>query len=78
MTWQLVALIALLPICATVFACVSLIFTDSTPAKDMEELAAKVDKIAAEHETIHKLADETKKLLSQSNMAAGFLPRSMR
>lgn len=38
----------------------------------------QISKIQADHESVAKTAEETKKLLSQGNLAMGFIPRKQR
>lgn len=78
MTWEIVALIALIPVCFTVLVSIFVIFSEPVPDEEIQALKAAIAKLEAEHEGVHKLAEDTKKLLSQSNVAVGFLPRSMR
>lgn len=45
---------------------------------DLSPLQSQLDALKADHESIQKMAEETKKLLSNSNLAAAFVPRSKR
>lgn len=78
MTWELVTLLSVVFICITTAVCfdryseVEIIEPqeiDLTPLKD------EIAKIKADHESVHKLVEETKKLLSQQNLAQGLRGR---
>lgn len=47
-------------------------------AVDLAPIQAEIDSLKANQEAVAKLADDTKKLLSQSNLAHAFTPRSKR
>ena len=78
MTWELVTFLSVLMVCGTYFMCqqVNLAnLADDEPLISLEEFEAlklSIETVKAEHETILKLAEETKKLLSQQNLAQSF------
>lgn len=80
MTWEWAVFLSVLMICG----CAVFIYLNSkvkTEAPKLEELVdiqKQLNQIKADHETVLKLADEAKKLLSQSNLAMGFIPRAKR
>lgn len=39
-------------------------------------LQLEIDQLKSNYESVHKLAEDTKKLLSQSNLASAFMPRN--
>lgn len=51
---------------------------DAASDLNMVMIQNQLDQIKADHESVHKLAEESKKLLSQGNLALGFKPRSTR
>lgn len=51
--------------------------TESDPV-DLGPIQSQLDSLKSDHEGIQKLAEETKKLLSQSNLASAFIPRGKR
>ncbi len=77
MTWEWVALISVLVLCATILILKNP--KNATCEGDIESRLAQIDsrlsQIEKEHATIHQLAGDTKKLLSEANLAKGFRPQ---
>lgn len=88
MSWEIVTLVSVLIVCGTLVIALTLLFEreDEVPKVTKAEfellkselITLKVNSDAwfesakADHETIHKMAEETKKLLSQQNLAQSF------
>jgi len=58
---------------------------EATPAVDLtsinssiEMLGARLDKVQKTHDEVNKLASETKRLLTETNVGAAFRPRIMK
>lgn len=49
-----------------------------TPAIDLSPIQQEIANLKANQESVNRLAEETKKLLSQSSLAAAFSPRAKR
>lgn len=77
MTWESTACFGFVVVCSTIIYCFQL-WIQTKQAKttitreEFEELQNAASVIVADHEAIQKLAEETKKLLSQANLAQGF------
>ncbi len=77
LTWEIVVLISVIVLCGTIFSILKLILRarpdqNATSHKDIEN---RLSQIEAEHATIHQLAEQTKKLLSEANLVKGFRPQ---
>jgi hypothetical protein len=75
MTWEITTFLSVFMICFTAILCwpVTEIFFAQNQVSDvsqdeLERLNKAVDALVLEHEAVHKLAEETKKLLSQQNL----------
>jgi hypothetical protein len=81
MTWELVALLGITFICATIIVSIAILKNygfeyehnqdTETKLKEIEELRDLIHKVQVDHGAVEKLAEETKKLLSQANLAQG-------
>ena len=81
MTWEIVTLLSVLIVCGTAYFTVIHLFIDyssdaqSVTLEEFDELKALVETFKAEQEAVHKLAEETKKLLSNQNLAQSLRSR---
>lgn len=80
MTWEWACILCIFLICATTIVCIvaTKLETSVENTVDLSPLQAEIDKIKADHELVAKTAEESKKLLSQANLAVGFTPRGHR
>lgn len=72
MTWELTTLASVLVICSTATIIVLWLFPDVPAAEsddEVEMLKTAIVQIKADHEAFQKVVEETKKLLSQENLA---------
>lgn len=83
MTWEWVVLISTLVLCGTIFKIFCLGFDSRTPKNttsllDVENRLSQIEAFMTvaerEQQKIHELAETTKKLLSEANVAKGLRP----
>jgi len=83
MTWEIATFLSVCVVSLTVFA--EMVFKGTLEANrnaeikelqsQMNKLANQVHDVVVDHGTIVKMAEDTKKLLSNSNLAMGLSPR---
>lgn len=74
MTWEWAFLLAVISVCVSYILVMRPQTYDQSEEtiriwKVLDEMGVRLQKIENENESLHKLADETKKLLSQQNLA---------
>ncbi len=80
MTWEFSLITSVFLICATAIVLADKYFESNkikpvVTREEFEELQRATSVIAVEHEVIQKIAEDTKKLLSQQNIAQAFRGR---
>jgi hypothetical protein len=74
MSWELVAITSVMVICSTIVVVVNAIWGQRKPEvskAEVAELRLAVQNMQTDYLAVHKLAEETKKLLSNTNLAQG-------
>lgn len=77
MTWEWVVFLSVLMVCGSAIFVYLSSKEEKEPPKleEIIDIQKQINELAASQEACIKIAEESKKLLSQNNLAIGFIPR---
>jgi hypothetical protein len=74
MTWEWAFVVAMFLLCFTTLLCVAVVFVSTEgeeDSKEMDLLRAEIETLKAEQQAAISLAQESKKMISDTNLALG-------
>ena len=81
MSWEITLFLSVLVVCLTIYGVFSVCFAKENTTSSLEleesfeELDERLSQIEKDHASVLKLAEDTKKLLSEGNLIRGLRPQ---